>query len=159
VKALGDYTSSLGSLLEPGMPAVIGGPHGRFNHAKGTTDQVWIAGGVGIAPFLSWMRAVAEHPPPGNVDLYYAFTGGPAPFAEELMAIGATRDNIRAHLVDSAVDGRLTPDRIMTEATAPPARLSIFLCGPERMLRDLQAGLRQRGVRSRNIHREYFDWR
>ena len=159
VKALGDYTSSLGNLLEPGMPAVIGGPHGRFNHAKGTRDQVWIAGGVGIAPFLSWMRALADHPPPGNVDLYYAFTGGPAPFAGELNAIGSTTDSVRVHLVDSAVDGRLTAERIITAATAEPANLSAFLCGPEAMLRDLQVGLRQRGVQSRHIHREYFDWR
>ena len=159
VKGLGDYTSSLGSLLEPGMPAVIGGPHGRFNHAKGTRDQVWVAGGVGVAPFLSWMRALDEHPPPGSVDLYYVFTGGPAPFAEELTAIGSTTDDVRVHLVDSAVDGRLTADRIIAEAATGPADLSVFLCGPQTMLRDLQAGLRRRGVRSGNIHREYFDWR
>ena len=109
VKALGDYTSSLRDLLEPGMPAVIGGPHGRFNHAKGTRDQIWIAGGVGVAPFLSWMRALEVHPPPGEVDLYYAFTGGPAPFADELSAIGVAHDNVRVHLVDSAVAG--PPDR------------------------------------------------
>jgi predicted ferric reductase len=159
VKGLGDYTSAVGSLLEPGMPAVIGGPHGRFNHAKGTRHQVWIAGGVGVAPFLSWMRALEVHPPPGEVDLYYAFTGGPAPFADELTAIGSTTEDVRVHLVDSAVDGRLTADRIVAEATARPADLSVFLCGPSSMLRDLQAGLRERGVRSRNIHREYFDWR
>jgi predicted ferric reductase len=159
VKALGDYTSSLRELLEPGMPAVIGGPHGRFNHAKGTKDQVWIAGGVGVAPFLSWMRALADHPPPGTVDLYYAFTGEPAPFADELTAIGSADDHVRVHLVDSAVAGRLTAERVISETTADPAHLSVFLCGPEAMLRDLQAGLRERGVRSRNIHREYFDWR
>ncbi len=159
VKALGDYTSSLHELLEPGMPAVIGGPHGRFDHAKGTVDQVWIAGGVGIAPFLSWMRALTDHPPPGRVDLYYAFTGGPAPFAEELAAIGAGSDAVRVHLVDSAVQGRLNADRVMADATAEPGRLSVFLCGPEAMLRDLQKGLRERGVRSGNVHREYFDWR
>jgi predicted ferric reductase len=50
IKALGDYTSRLTELIEPGMPAVIGGPHGRFSHWKGTDRQVWIAGGVGIAP-------------------------------------------------------------------------------------------------------------
>ncbi|CAN5534795.1 hypothetical protein BH11ACT8_BH11ACT8_01400 [soil metagenome] len=112
------------------MPAVIGGPHGRFNHAKGTADQVWIAGGVGIAPFLSWMRALAVHPPPGRVDLYYAFTGGPAPFADELVAIGAAHDDVRVHLVDSAVDGRLTTDRIFAESSAKPTDVSVFLCGP-----------------------------
>ena len=58
VKALGDYTSRLQELVEPGMPAVIGGPHGRFSHWRGTDRQVWIAGGVGVAPFLSWLRAL-----------------------------------------------------------------------------------------------------
>jgi predicted ferric reductase len=159
VKALGDYTSSLRDLLEPGMPAVIGGPHGRFNHAKGTRHQAWIAGGVGVAPFLSWMRALDHHRPPGEVDLYYAFTGGPAPFADELVAIAATTPDVRVHLVDSAVSGRLTADRVVDEAGVLPADLSVFMCGPNPMLRDLQAGLRQRGVRARNVHREYFDWR
>ena len=159
VKALGDYTSSLRDLLEPGMPAVIGGPHGRFNHAKGTGDQIWVAGGVGVAPFLSWMRALEVHPPPGEVDLYYAFTGTPAPFADELSAIGRAHDNIRVHLVDSAVAGRLTAERIMSEASAAASDLSVFLCGPQAMLRDLQAGMRAYGVRSTNMHREYFDWR
>jgi len=69
---------------------------------------------------------------------------------------GSTTGDVRVHLVDSGVDGRLTADRFMTEATARPADLSVFLCGPEAMLRELHVGLRQRGVRSRNIHREYF---
>ena len=159
VKALGDYTSRLRELLEPGMPAVVGGPHGRFNHAKGTRVQVWLAGGVGIAPFLSWMRALDEHPPPGRVDLYYAFTGAPAPFAEELVALAAGHDGVRCHLVDSQVDGRLSVDRILADTAAPPKRLSAFMCGPEPMLRAFGKGLRDGGVRSGQIHREYFDWR
>lgn len=159
VKALGDYTSRLQDLLEPGMPAVVGGPHGRFNHAKGTSDQVWIAGGVGVAPFLSWMRALDEHPPPGRVDLYYAFSGGPAPFADELAAAAEGRESVRTHLVDSQVDGRLTVARLLEDTGVEPAQLSVFLCGPEAMLREFQDGLRAAGVRSRNIHREFFDWR
>lgn len=158
VKGLGDYTSSLSELLEPGMPAVIGGPHGRFDHSKGTQRQAWIAGGVGVAPFLSWMRSLEEHPPPGDVDLYYAFTGGPAPFAEELAEHARSSERVRVHLVDSAVDGRLTAQRVLDE-TGGARRLSVFLCGPEPMLRDLQRGLRSGGVKARNIHREYFDWR
>ncbi|MGO4258525.1 ferredoxin reductase family protein [Marmoricola sp. RAF53] len=158
VKGLGDYTRSIADLLEPGMPAVIGGPHGRFHHSKGTSRQVWIAGGVGVAPFLSWVRALEEGPPHGEVDLYYAYTGGPAAFADEITARVAEYDHVRLHLVDSATDGRLTAERIL-ESVDAPAELSAFLCGPEPMLRDLQQGLRGAGVRGRNIHREYFDWR
>jgi predicted ferric reductase len=158
VKSLGDYTSRLRELLEPGMPAVIGGPHGRFDHAKGTSDQVWVAGGVGVAPFLSWMRALDDHPPIGRVDLYYAFTGD-APFADELVDLARGRTSVRTHLIDSEAAGRLTVARILDDTGVEPRRLAVFLCGPEAMVRDLQKGLRAAGVRSRNIHREYFDWR
>ncbi|MGZ4486882.1 MAG: ferredoxin reductase family protein [Nocardioides sp.] len=159
VKALGDYTSRLRELLEPGMPAVVGGPHGRFSHAKGGRHQVWIAGGVGVAPFLSWMRALDHHPVPGGVDFYYAFSGGPAPFADELVAIAQGRDDVRTHLVDSQVTGRLTVERVLADAGVEASQLSVFLCGPEPMLRDFQRGLRVAGVRGSRIHREYFDWR
>ena len=37
--------------------------------------------------------------------------------------------------------------------------LSVFMCGPEGMLRAFQTGLRAGGVRARAIHREFFDWR
>lgn len=50
IKALGDYTSQVSTLVRPGMPAVLSGPHGRFVHGKGTDRQVWIAGGVGVTP-------------------------------------------------------------------------------------------------------------
>ena len=80
VKALGDYTSRLPELIEPGMPAVIGGPHGRFDHRKGTDRQVWIAGGVGVAPFLSWLRALDGICRIGSTSSTRA--DGDAPFAE-----------------------------------------------------------------------------
>ena len=34
IKELGDDTAGLGDFLQPGMPAVIGGPFGRFSHQK-----------------------------------------------------------------------------------------------------------------------------
>lgn len=40
VKALGDYTSQVRELVEPGMPAVVGGPLGRFSYGRGAPDQV-----------------------------------------------------------------------------------------------------------------------
>jgi len=48
IKALGDDTTQLREFVKPGMPAVIGGPFGRFSHLKGTSRQVWIAGGIGV---------------------------------------------------------------------------------------------------------------
>ena len=157
VKALGDYTSRLREILEPGMPAVIGGPHGRFSHAKGTDRQVWIAGGVGVAPFLSWLRSLDGDFSP-RVDFFYA-SDGDAPFADEIREIAGRHDALNAHLIDTGVAGRLTTEQVLATAGGPADDLSVFMCGPQAMLRTFQSQLRVAGVRARNIHREYFDWR
>jgi predicted ferric reductase len=157
VKALGDYTSRLRELIEPGMPAVIGGPHGRFSHWRGTDRQVWIAGGVGVAPFLSWLRAL-ERDPPHHVDFFYSAVGE-APFAHEIRDIADRFPSVHAHLIDTSVEGRLTPERVLTTTEGDPRGLSVFMCGPAGMLRTFQSQLPLAGVRPRRIHREHFDWR
>jgi predicted ferric reductase len=157
VKALGDYTSRLQELIEPGMPAVIGGPHGRFNHRRGTDRQVWIAGGVGVAPFLSWLRAL-DGDLPHRVDFFYS-ADGEAPFADEIREIADRHASLHAHLIDTGVEGRLTPERVLATADGDSKGLSVFMCGPKAMLRSFQTQLRLAGVPSRRIHREYFDWR
>jgi predicted ferric reductase len=157
VKALGDYTSRLHELIEPGMPAVIGGPHGRFNHWKGTDRQVWIAGGVGVAPFLSWLRAL-DGQLPHRVDFFYS-SAGDAPFGAEIREIAHRHESLHAHLIDTVADGRLTAEQVLAVADGDRNRLSVFMCGPREMLRSFQAQLRLAGVPAKRIHREYFDWR
>jgi predicted ferric reductase len=157
VKALGDYTSQLGNLVEPGMPAVVGGPHGRFNHERGTGRQVWIAAGVGVAPFLSWVRAI-EGELPHQVDFFYS-SDGEGPFNHEIAEIAAGQDAFSFHPVDTSVDGRLTPDRVLELLGTDRRIVSVFMCGPAPMLRDFQIKLRASGIPGRHIHREYFDWR
>ncbi len=157
VKALGDYTSQVHDLVEPGMPAVIGGPHGRFDHWRGTDRQVWIAGGVGVAPFLSWLRALDGHLP-HRVDFFYT-TDGVAPFAAEIRDIAARHEALHAHVIDTSVEGRLTTERVLAAVDADPSRLSVFMCGPLGMVRSFETQLRRSGVPSKHIHREHFDWR
>ncbi len=157
VKALGDYTSRLSELIEPGMPAVIGGPHGRFSHWRGTDRQVWIAGGVGVAPFLSWLRALDSHLP-HHVDFFYT-ADGEAPFAVEILEISDRHASLHTHLIDTSVEGRLTLERVLAAVDGDPGALSVFMCGPPGMLRTFQTQLLLAGVRSRRIHREHFDWR
>jgi predicted ferric reductase len=159
VKALGDWTGAITDLVEPGMPAVIGGPHGRFTHRKGTRNQVWVAGGVGVTPFLSWLRSLDEHPVHAQVDFFYTVAEDPAPYADEIRAIAARHDGIRAHIIHSTTDGRLTPSTVLDRVSAPAQDLSVFLCGPEPLVAAMAEGLRAGGVPPARFHREYFDWR
>ncbi len=157
IKALGDATSGA-HLIEPGMPAVLGGPHGRFDHRRGGRRQVWIAGGVGFTPFLSWLRAADVHPLPERVDFFYTGRGTP-PFADEVRAIAAAHEGLWVHLVDTSAQPRLTAERVLTAARADPREVSVFLCGPTGMLRAMQQQLGRAGIPGRHLHREYFDWR
>jgi len=158
IKALGDDTRDLSQIVRPGMPAVVGGPHGRFTHAKGTGEQIWIAGGIGVTPFLSWLRAMDQHPVTAQIDFYYSHAG-PTPFAHEIAEIAARHDNLRVHLVDTTVDGYLTPRGVLDAHAGDTADLSVFLCGPAAMVTTFTRGFRRAGVRPRNLHREHFDWR
>lgn len=158
VKGLGDFSSSVDQLVQPGMPAVVDGPHGRFDRAHGTAEQVWIGAGVGITPFLSWARSLDDHLDAQRVD-FYVSSRGRSPFADELQDIADAHPNLHLHVVDTAVDSHLTADRVLAEVAVPAERLSVFLCGPQRMVKQLTGGFRRAGVVPVNIHQEYFSWR
>ncbi len=157
IKALGNATSRA-HLVEPGMPAVIGGPFGRFDHRVGGDRQLWIAGGVGVTPFLSWLRSAERQALPAQVDFFYS-AAGDAPFAEEITAIAARHEGLHIHLIDTTVDGRLTADDMLAAVDGDRRGLSVFMCGPTGMLRAFQIQLRRAGVPGGRINREYFDWR
>ena len=102
--------------------------HGRFSHWRGTDRQVWIAGGVGVAPFLSWLRAL-DGQLPQRVDFFYT-ADGEAPFAEEIREIAGRHESLHAHLIDTSVEGRLTPERVLAAVDGDRSGLSVFMCGP-----------------------------
>jgi len=47
--------------LHPGARARLEGPFGAFvRHGDPARPQTWIAGGIGITPFLSWARSLSD---------------------------------------------------------------------------------------------------
>ena len=120
IKALGDETSQLLDVVRPGMPAVIGGPFGRFSHDKGTSRQLWIAGGIGVTPFLSWLRALDNHPLRGRVDFFYTSASANPPYAAEIRALADRHDLVHVHFVNSSSQGHLTAERVLATADAKP---------------------------------------
>lgn len=68
VKPLGDFTRDIEQLLEVSQSVRVQGPFGRFRPAP-RKRQAWIAGGIGIAPFLRWAHALPADA--SEVDLFY----------------------------------------------------------------------------------------
>jgi len=92
IKDLGDYTHRMGE-VHVGAAAVVEGPYGRFSHrfVRGHR-QIWVAGGIGIAPFLAMAAAIPRTT--YEVDLFYGFPAvADAPYLDELNYIAARGSN------------------------------------------------------------------
>lgn len=47
-------------MLQKGERVIVEGPWGRFRPDFSAQKQLWLAGGVGIAPFCAWMQDAAQ---------------------------------------------------------------------------------------------------
>lgn len=157
IKALGDYTRHLAARLTPGQTVSVEGPYGCFDF-RGERPQIWIAGGVGITPFLAGLEALGETPHP-PVSLHYASRDlAQDPLAGELQARAARLPNVRLHLHDTRRDGHLTAARLLQREPRLGAS-EIWFCGPSGFARDLKAGLQAVGLGAVPFHHEAFAMR
>jgi predicted ferric reductase len=154
VKANGNDTMAIHEKIGTGARAWIQEPRGDFHHEHLDERQIWIAAGIGITPFLSWIRSLSEDHE-GVVDLWYSVRSlTEAPFLEEITAAARAFPWLRLHLVVTQRDGRLTAQRVLAEGTVG-RDASAFLCGPPAMLHTFTRDLRALGLTG-SIHHEAF---
>jgi predicted ferric reductase len=158
IKAAGDYTGELYERLRPGVPAKISGPFGGFDFRRGGHDQIWIAGGIGITPFMSWIRAL-DGTFDRDVDFYYAVgRAADAVYLDEIQATAKRHPSLRLHLVCSESQGLLTAEDVMRSAPAG-AKPWVYMCGPPSMMTTFAKDLRRLGVPDSHIRWEQFSLR
>ncbi len=156
IKALGDYTAKLQTLLSDGTKAKVLGPYGEFDFKNASyKKQLWLAGGIGITPFLSFIKEVdAEN----DITLIWSVkTKKEANYQDEIVAEANNNDNINYVLNNSSTDGYFTIDKLYKSVDL--TEHSIFICGPEVMRESYIKQLLQKGVSIRDIHYEEFSFR
>jgi len=162
IEALGDYTQHLSDTLQPGAPAIVSIAFGLFDYREGTREQVWIAGGIGITPFRSWIHAFpTEQQMEFDIDLYYTVhTEDEALFLDEIRTAATQHPSFRPPIRDSQRDGSLTMEHIVeTSGGGTIVAKDVYLCGPSGMTESFQHALRKLGVPPIHIHFEYFTFR
>ena len=159
VRALGDYTRRLRDHVHLlGASVRVEGPYGRFDPMGGRDRQVWIAGGIGITPFLSVMRSLnTEHGK--TVHLYYCVREAKeAVFWDELTQ-RAILAGVALHRIETETGARLGIERLVGDLGDDLTRWDYYLCGPRPLTSAMSRGLRRREVPARQIHDEAFELR
>jgi predicted ferric reductase len=141
--------------LEPGTPVWVDGPHGAFVPADRSDPGglVLIAGGVGVTPIMSILRAHAATADPRAHTLLLAEREGEALFATEILALSRRLD-----LSVLRTGGRRL-DAGMLRAVLPagvPEDHHYFVCGPPPLVGAALHGLGTLGVPAGAITTERF---
>lgn len=163
IKALGDFSRSVRDVA-PGTPVFVDGPHGAFSIDRGQAPGfVFIAGGVGITPMMSFLNTLADRGDPRPILLIYS-TGTEAELAysDEIDALAQRLDlDVDLVLEDPPDDwaserGQVTGE--LLERLVPRERFtrSFFVCGPPAMMHAVERELLEDGVPRTHLHLEKF---
>lgn len=159
IKASGNFTRDLFRDLKADTDAVIEGPYGMFNYKTGGRQQIWIAGGIGLTPFLSFVRDL-QGGLDYDVDLYYTVRHPEeAIFLDELEAADQKNPRLKIHVRYSAKDGSLTIDDVVKNAGGDVRGHHVYMCGPLPMMLAFEKKFRELGLPKANLHYEEFNFR
>lgn len=157
IKDVGDATHTLQTVAAGGK-ALVEGPYGDFFPVKKRTDgELWIAGGIGLAPFLSRARALA---PEDKVDVHLIYCVQDetrAHFLSELEAIVVKIPGFRLWKHFFYREGPLSGAFMSACCPDFPSR-EIYVCGPPPLITAARRELRRHGVPGSRIHTEDFTW-
>ena len=154
-KGVGDFTNKLGKLAA-GDTVTVFGPYGKFfSELDPNAESIFIAGGIGITPFMSALRGQAVN---GKTDFFCSTHGtDDCVFGPELIMLANAPGAFKLHLHESDRRGHLTADIVEKRAGGLNGK-KIFICGPEGMMNALKKQFLAKGVRSENIIFEQFNY-
>ena len=158
----GVMSSYLGDRARPGDAVTLTGPMGAFYLRPIARPQVWLAGGTGLAPFLSMLEQVAEQGSDHPITLYYAVTRAadlvelervqrPADRIGDVTVITILAAAEEAHPRKGFVTDHLGADDLNG------GDCDVYLCGPPPMVDAVRAHFGKLGVEPASFHFEKFN--
>lgn len=131
IKTVGDFTRQVYDHIQMNTSVAVDGPFGHFNFDKGANQQLWIAAGIGITPFLAYLQTKPEK----KIDLYYSFHGlDNIVYKDFLQNYAQTNDYFTVTFIDTTQEDRLSFDHLTI-----PKQTSIYICGPEKMIKQFKS--------------------
>lgn len=128
IKVLGDFTHQVYHSIKINTAVALNGPYGQLNFEKGPQSQIWIAGGIGITPFLSYLQS---QPFDRTIELFYTYQGEDnAIYKDYLQSYAVSNQQFKVNFIDTT-----QMDRLSFENYHVPANTQVYLCGPDKMVK------------------------
>ncbi len=166
VKESGDFTRTI-SDTSTGDRAALMAPFGRFSYLlhPDREEMVFIAGGIGITPFMSMLRYMRDNDPGRRVLLIYANrTQEDIAYRDELESMAASDEGPDLELVHvlsspdptwSGRKGYINGEMLAGLLTVDCER-DFWVCGPPPMMKSVMDTLIGMGTVRDRIHMEKF---
>lgn len=162
IKALGDYTRGLADRLVPGQQVRVEGPYGRFDLSRRSkrAQQIWIAGGIGVTPFLAWLESLQTNPEGApEAALHYCTRDRENDaFVARLEELCAGLPTIRLYVHGARQGEVLSADKLMPSSLSDNLT-EIWYCGPQGLAAKLKDGFLSSWKGRVRFHQEAFEMR
>jgi len=157
IKELGDYTSELRH-LKPSMVARLKGPYGGFTFDDKKHDkQLWIAGGIGVTPFLSKAHSLRFSKLTPMVKMFhFARSKDETIDKDVLKATGLNHNAFDYKALPQDKFGIVSLNDIVKQI-GPLDDYAIYMCGPPGMLHAYEQQAIELGIRNQ-LYYEEFDY-
>ena len=162
VKSVGDFTSTIKD-CKPSELAYIDMPYGVFSFLNyDARNFVFIAGGIGITPFISMLRYMYDTKLEKNITLIWGNkTSEDIAFKDDLEKMASEMPSFKIiHVMSSQQDwqgekGFINAEKIK-RYVSDFKDTQFFVCGPPIMMKNVISDLKQLGVSKNRIHYERF---
>lgn len=157
IKNLGDWSDELSQRVRTGDTVRLEGPFGELQVLPHRTKKVvWIAGGVGITPFLGAVRD--DRTGSFTPHLFYAIRTRDDTAELEMLEGAHRQGHIVLHLYVSQEDSRLCADDLRSEFGVNGLKgAHVVMCGPDSLIQAMTKVARAMGAH--RVHVEAFDIR
>ncbi|WP_302478295.1 ferredoxin reductase family protein [Ruegeria arenilitoris] len=160
IRAAGDWTDEFVNTVTAGDQFRLGRGVGRFLpqvRAK-RTEQLWVAGGVGITPFLAALERM-EPDSSARVSLIYCIRSRESAGAMADVEHHAARlPQVDLYVLSDIEGDKLTRARLTQIMRDMQAESQVYLCGPEGLKLMVTTAWEMLGKTGR-VHSERFDFR
>lgn len=159
IRALGDYTARVREGVAIGDKMSVEAGYGGFDCRGGESTQVWLAGGIGITPFLTFADSLSADNKRKIVLIYCVGKEEEIVGLARLRAAEERSENFHLHLHISEADGRMDAAKIVDIPDFKMSSAGLWFCGPAPMREGILKSLKEMGETPRSVYFEEFEFR